>query len=1192
MDRWATKDTFEREEDEAERLVRPAPKVKPPRHDRRREDTHSDQDPDVAGDSELKGDPDLSLNYKNVGGSILNRWRSVRILARWQRQTDLVRPEAGKKPGSEGEWVSVINKETGEPTRVKEETLKGPDKAKYKLVKEDEKEESAKPEEPSPAEKGQAGSAAIKDQAFFADARTQIEQLTKNDPEFAAVIKDFANPKSGIGHFIKQNPNAPAASFTRGRKLPPGVETVGELQSAMMTAPAPKAKPKTPSEAPVKAPEAEKVHETKPEAEAEAPKAAPEGEKAPESETPKAESEAVQEVTKTVTDTLEKALKEKGEGKLDPQDIGQQIAKAVSESVSKALEEAFAKIAPKQQPKPKGEGAAPPPSREAPAGEEFGGKPKGKGPKAKPQVPVLDREQPTREESARAQQDINDTFPPDIADALHGKDLHPEDVGKLMTAYNTARQKSVRPSDVSNFANKVQSFYTLDPDTVGPPATVNGKPFEKLDPKEQAEAWQDHRLNAVAASIAARESLRSALHTGSGAPLPLAEKLADFMLRTKADDAGADKLADKFYRETLEASGPEPISDSDIKSILKSVKDHPAAKKLAVAYLQANDYQSARERFLNNDSDENISEFDDPKKIAAGVAKASEYLRDRAKNYPTDAKVHDTAAEFRNRVLNRLNTLAPEKYPFVRGRLHDQEAGSYEEDTKVYEKLQKDFEEQKRRAEREVERDKAKAKKKRDGFPLKGEHPHRGPQPGSESDADDVPTVEERLREKGVTEPRKPIKPSFYDWWKGEKTKGQAGADYWKSLFKLFNREKSKKEASSPSERVVRRWVGSKIVRDSSYPGCWTMGQQRQAVYWGVEPYPAGHEGFEPYHGWQQAEACALTEADYAGILTAARNWLKMPVLSVAVEGIVPDTQYRAALDLALRDFEGGMYSVGLHPTKYNELLAKLAGQSPEGTLLTVRTAGVKLGGWSYAIDRMYFLFVEGRRPVPFNIDTIRAINAIWVPVKGDDGEMHHDASVKFVEQKSSGPLTHGQEKLGDRRETRVFIEFPKGTEHTVSKEINALGKRHGFIVEPSNAGYQPKTRKPAGRQAGLESTYGVAPGEVTTMKASAQVRAFATRVASFDPELAYAMVDFSVKLAQDEQKAEEQKDQGQAQGKQAGQVPPEFLEHQKGKEEKKDDDDGQKKEAALRSIIIRTAANHPEAREAFLPILQHLKKG
>ena len=67
MDRFSTKDTYERESEEAERLVRDSPKVKPPRHDRRREEIQSEKDPDTDSDPDLKGDPDLSLNYKTIG---------------------------------------------------------------------------------------------------------------------------------------------------------------------------------------------------------------------------------------------------------------------------------------------------------------------------------------------------------------------------------------------------------------------------------------------------------------------------------------------------------------------------------------------------------------------------------------------------------------------------------------------------------------------------------------------------------------------------------------------------------------------------------------------------------------------------------------------------------------------------------------------------------------------------------------------------------------------------------------------------------------------------------------------------------------------------------------------------------------------------------------------------------------------
>ncbi len=65
MDLRATKTHGERQDEEAERLVRPAPKLKPPRHDRRRER--------VQVDSDEEEDKDLSLNFKTIGGSLQER---------------------------------------------------------------------------------------------------------------------------------------------------------------------------------------------------------------------------------------------------------------------------------------------------------------------------------------------------------------------------------------------------------------------------------------------------------------------------------------------------------------------------------------------------------------------------------------------------------------------------------------------------------------------------------------------------------------------------------------------------------------------------------------------------------------------------------------------------------------------------------------------------------------------------------------------------------------------------------------------------------------------------------------------------------------------------------------------------------------------------------------------------------------
>jgi hypothetical protein len=332
--------------------------------------------------------------------------------------------------------------------------------------------------------------------------------------------------------------------------------------------------------------------------------------------------------------------------------------------------------------------------------------------------------------------------------------------------------------------------------------------------------------------------------------------------------------------------------------------------------------------------------------------------------------------------------------------------------------------------------------------------------------------VQKHLSDKGVIPPREPVEPPWYAWWKTTQESKEPGKSKnpGKSMWEKFmSRMKSAsgrvavrwqlRHAGMPGV-VLYRWGASKY---SSYPSGWTMGnpsdkgvaasQGRQAVYWGVAPYPKGNEGFAPYPDWQQAHARDLGDADYNGILTAAREWMKTPVLATAVDGIVRDTQLRAALDLALRVHNEGKYAVGLHPTVYNDLLGRLGGVSGEsGSLLTIREAASK-------------------------------------------------------------------------------------------------------------------------------STYGVAPGEVRTMKPSAQLTAIAARLAATNPEVAFDLVELSTKLA--------------------GEVPPQFLEHMKGKDDKKDDkkddEEGQKKEASyqnLRALVIRTAAQHPEAREAFLPVLQALKNG
>jgi hypothetical protein len=1067
MQVWATKNLHDREEDEAERLVRPSPKVKPPRHDRRREDTQPDRDPDVDSDTDTKRDPDLSLNRKNVGGS-------VRVLSRHlgydplslsvaRRFADLHRADEG---GDEG-WVAVVNKETGEPTRVKKETLQGESGAKYEVVKDEAPKGEEKSEGPA-EEKPEAGGEKSKSgpDSLAPEHRKELEfvqgiiEKTKKDPTFQKALSTL----TGL-------PEDTPLSEVKGLEGSPELakfKTVGEAVKWSKSIPdwitdhidaveeAEKAGKPPPKPVPPKPAEAEK-----PSAEA------PATEEPGEAPGPDAPSPA--DLAKTVKDEVTKAL-------------GEQVGKAVAEQVGKAVSEAMGAILKKHFPagvpgvegeKPAKKPAKNPPQSEALAerrqrSEAFADrrwvdKSEGKKP-AKPTGPEAikaKREKPSVADIVATKQAIEDTFPPDVTKQIFGMGLHPKEMKKLLKDFRLARDHDVDPENVSEFAAEASKNFYLDPKKVPPPATIEkgGKqvPFESLPPEEQGEAMEAHRMNTVAMSLASREQVAKSL-SSKGAPRALAEKIAATMLSGGSPEQRLEHAKGEarniFVNQITGGAPQEPMSDEDVRSVLKTLSKDPAALKLATAFCQAADYQKAREEFLDSEA---ISERQDPNDMARGLAKANAFFEGRAKLYSSGATDFDTGQLFRHRVLNKLKVLAPEKYPLVQNQMVGYEAKEFETAKKRYEADQGKFVKTVEKAQSTVQKELEKEKRKYDK-----DEAYRTP----DASLSYQERVQKHLSDKGAVPPREPVEPPWYGLWKAMQGSKNPGKGMWEKFMSRMKTASGRvairwqlRHAGMPGV-VLYRWGVSKY---SSYPSGWTMGnpsdkgvatsQGRQAVYWGVAPYPKGNEGFAPYPDWQQAHARDLGDADYNGILTAAREWMKTPVLATAVDGIVRDTQLRAALDLALRVHHEGKYAVGLHPTVYNDLLGRLGGVSGgSGSLLTIREASSK-------------------------------------------------------------------------------------------------------------------------------STYGVAPGEVCTMKPSAQLTAIAARLAATNPEVAFDLVELSTKLA--------------------GEVPPQFLEHMKGKDDKKDDkkddEEGQKKEASyqsLRALVIRTAAQHPEAREAFLPVLQALKNG
>jgi hypothetical protein len=234
-----------------------------------------------------------------------------------------------------------------------------------------------------------------------------------------------------------------------------------------------------------------------------------------------------------------------------------------------------------------------------------------------------------------------------------------------------------------------------------------------------------------------------------------------------------------------------------------------------------------------------------------------------------------------------------------------------------------------------------------------------------------------------------------------------------------------------------------------------TGAEERQAVrtalYHGVQPYPKGHEGFAPYPEWNQAHQRDLGASDFSAILASAKDWLKSPVLSKSIEGMVPDTRFRAALDLAIAASEG-KYNRAISIPLYNMMLAKLMGQSPGETLMTVHTAG-----FGYAVDTITVLFVPARKPIPFNIDTINAINRTFIPIEGDDGQEHDVNLTSWIPVMR---LHSPEEKQGLRVETLVCVRVPESDIDKAFKALQDVGKKFGFKVEKAHSGTKPGVRK------------------------------------------------------------------------------------------------------------------------------------
>jgi hypothetical protein len=769
-------------------------------------------------------------------------------------------------------------------------------------------------------------------------------------------------------------------------------------------------------------------------------------------------------------------------------------------------------------------------------------------------APKIPRRKVTEAEKDKATRQLIENFPVEVAAKFRDMDLHPDDVRDLVENYNTAKLHA-KDGELTDLVK--ETGYETDPSKVRPPSvgvdsTGQEVPFAKLHPKEQAAALQKHQMFVVAMSLAAREQEVDRLEKKTGAPRELLGAIADTTLgrrpgETEEDhlarakesakhifadavkrgimgedtdryarwQAKRDKLIEKHeerakqegeeYDPELDEDLPPPPSLGTVKQIgklLKHFDGDPAAQQIAVGWSQAADYLSARHDFLDPDSPDAISEHQTPRDIANKVRRMGEFFDERAKEYPENMRDLVPAKEsLRERVVEKIRTLAPEKFPFVKKLVQEQEYDDYEDSLKRWEFQHKKY-----------EKEQAK-KQKKDPYREKGEssfpEPPRRP--------------EGYLQSRGSKEDLKKNKNELFDRYRRQM--GVANTD--KTAHLLWSVvDRSRKHSICKPIRTM----GDSVSRVAE--------RAKQAVYWGVEPYPKGHEGFAPYVGWGQVHQRDLGDKDFDTILKSAREWLKAPVLSSAIDGIYRDTQLRAALDLALRSCENGKYSVGLQPPLYNMLLAKLGGHSQTDTLLTDRS-NIK-GPITVAIASAH----------PNELSELEKILK-------ENGYDPKDA--KKLNEEGMGP-------------------------HELEHRIKS--------TPPGASGSLEYTHRIHKVKSSSKSPYAPPSGEEKPMKTAARIRQLAVKYAS-NPALAYDLVELSDKIAQEEGQEPAQQDQ-----KQGGQVPPQFLEHMKkkedGKEEKKEDGQSQQKDAAyhgLRSAVIRLAHANPQLRAAYQPLLETIKK-
>lgn len=1046
MQIFGTKTHVELENEEAERLVRLTPKVKPPRRDKRREDMRTERDPDIDGDPDIKQDPDRSLNYKTIGGA-------ARVAARFLLARD--------------ELVSVRNKETGRIVNVSEETLKE-DASKYEKLEGE----------------GKVPGLAELRRNWLADKGESLQALARDNPKLQVMIKDLTNPKSDLGGLAEGNPSLPASTILKNVKIPEGLKTIGDLVNALralkVKSKVPKEKGLKPAESseyvepektPPNPPEAAgKPTETTPEApetspegdEAGGPETSPEGDGAEPDPFPEKKPQAPKfpptdarsyPPPKRPPPTRQEELE--ALDALDQSDLPASVQSSLARlhpADLKTLLESYSKF------------------QSLPVTGSL-----------KSEIQAARNGYVSKPEDVQTLPDLEskkkgDESEKEAAEKAEAIQKHRMSVMAASLASQVRVTKIMTSSGVPKYLAGKLAYFTLTTASMPPEKQMevakqaahtaftqaatgfSGKP-EKDD---RFGSFVDKAKRKLLGDQERKDFISAMEHLD-----PYTQMAAVAHLQGEDYRAASDKFLGDQAKNPISGYDPPKVIKDKLQAATKMIReagrDYPLAAKIAlvdpatVFRVRAREALSGMPPEKKSELNETLLESD-----------AEDYEKAEAEYTKHDLPKFEKAYAKYEQDLKRWEA---EKADF-------ESDLDYRESTKPFEKEPPQPPLKPEPPRKPIGYEKVRPPTKQDQEAIQKELDHARSKPHAEEEHEDSahahegPKLSWKERAKGLSDKAKAtfqaspkvVKQFIEDDSFRRKTLMDAHAELLKAPEKIAKRalDTAKHEvkefreagqgiasvlrggkmtshqkkalktvathmaisvaaaaltASGPlaiagavgkgmvkhvamkavanlfghlhvleevghighgvkhlmehlaSERPDPEEVLSNLVlaavakevpkldhdgiqsalegeRESTekvvaslyssyqYPKWQMTSSNRTALYHGVEPSPQ-----TPYSEWQQAHQRDLAPEDYALILSAARSWLKSPVLSSSIKGMVPDTRFRAALDLAIRESNGGRYSGAITANLYNQMLAKLSNQPTNQPLGTIREA-------------------------------------------------------------------------------------------------------------------------------------------------------------------------------------------------------------------------------------------------------------